>query len=284
VIVLAASFGLVPLTRTILPLTGMAVYRLGGFGFFQGIGRSFWALPHAGLRDYFRYELGFWMLGTLFLTWGGLTGLWRLVRGKSSDERAIDDEVCATAAFVHIGFIVFIFGHRATWFYSLPTLILGLATLASRGPRHRTVLWGLVILLLISDRSKAVDLLKRWRIEAPSPITLNLWANTEDREEWARALEMTRGEQRVLFAMSEGGALLLPGFAPPTGGYFVPGNALPAEVERKAAQLATARAIISAFPPDWPGFVFWPELKTAFHDCDQLMDGRYVWVYRRHDQ
>lgn len=67
---LAATFGCVPLCRTILPRTGMAVYQLAGFGFFRGIGRNFWALPHASLRDYFRYELGFWMLGTAFLMLG----------------------------------------------------------------------------------------------------------------------------------------------------------------------------------------------------------------------
>ena len=46
--ILVANFGPVPFYRTILPTTGMAVYRLGGFGFFQGIGHDFWALPRAG--------------------------------------------------------------------------------------------------------------------------------------------------------------------------------------------------------------------------------------------
>ena len=86
---LAATFGYVPLCRTILPQTGMAVYQLAGFGFFRGIGRNFWALPHAGLRDYFRYELGFWMLGTAFLMLGALAGVWRLARAKSSTYQAI---------------------------------------------------------------------------------------------------------------------------------------------------------------------------------------------------
>ena len=42
---LAATFGYVPLCRTILPHTGMAVYQLAGFGFFRGIGRNFWRCP-----------------------------------------------------------------------------------------------------------------------------------------------------------------------------------------------------------------------------------------------
>ena len=75
--ILSVSFGPVPLVKTYLPLTGMAVYRLGNFGFFGGIGRDFWLLPHAGLRDYFRYEVGFWMLGTAVLIGAALVGLRR---------------------------------------------------------------------------------------------------------------------------------------------------------------------------------------------------------------
>ncbi len=73
----------------------------------------------------------------------------------------------------------------------------------------------------------------------------------------------------------------MPGFAPPTVGYLVPGNALPGEVRRKAEQLAAASTIISAFPPGWPGFAFWPELKAALEGCELVMEGRYVRVYRR---
>jgi hypothetical protein len=278
---LALSFGLVPLCRTILPQTGMAVYRLGGFGFFQGIGRDFWVLPHAGLRDYFRYELGFWMLGTAFLIWGGLTGAWRWIRGGSSIDGAINDEICATCAATHIGFIVLIFGHRGTWFYSLPMLVLGVAVLTRRSRWHRICVFVLVALLLISDRSKAIDIIRRWKTEAPSSVTLNLWANPQERAEWAQALRLTEGRKPVLFAMSEGGALLIPAFAPPTLGYLVPGNALPVEVQRKTMQLAAAHMIISAQPPDWPGFVFWPEMKATLDGCELLMKGEYLRVYRR---
>lgn len=278
---LLTTFGIVPVSRTILPQTGMAVYRLGGFGFFRGIGRDFWALPHAQLRDYFRYELGFWMLGTTFLIWGALDAAWRILRQALNADQSINDEICLSCVATHIGFIVLIFGHRGTWFYSLPMLILGLAVLAARGWWYRSFLWGLVVLLLISDRSKAVDLIQRWKTENPSPITLNLWANPQERAEWSQALELTRGEQPVLLAMCDGGALLIPGFAPVVGGYFVPGNALTIEVQRKARQLRNASMIISAQSTDWPGFKFWPELKVALDDCDVVLKGQYLRVYRR---
>ena len=71
-------------------------------------------------------------------------------------------------------------------------LILGLATLATRGPWHRSLLWVLAVLLLISDRSKAVDIIHRWKTEAPSPVTLNLWADPQEQAEWAQALQLSQ--------------------------------------------------------------------------------------------
>ncbi len=278
--ILAVGFGPVAVARTCLPLTGMEAYRLANFGFFFGIGRDFWLLPHAGLRDYFRYEVGFWLLGTAFLVSGALFGLRRLARGDSSDNQAGGDEIVATCAVVHIVFVVFLFGHRTNWLYSLPMLILGLAALASRGRRHRAVLWVLAALLLVSDRSKAVDILRRWRTDAPSAATLNLWADSVERAEWQQAQELTRGRQPVLVAMCDGGALLIPGFASPSVGYLIPGIVLPVEVERKAAQLATAPMIIAAASP-WPGLEVWPALAATLDGCELVMEGRFLRVYRR---
>jgi hypothetical protein len=278
---LTLTFGVVPLGRTILPRTGMAVYRLGGFGFFHGIGRDFWSLPHAQLRDYFRYELGFWTLGTAFLIWGALRAIWRLLQRHITPDQGINDEICLTCAVTHVGFIFLIFGHRGTWFYSLPMLILGLTLLADHGSWHRRFLWVLVVLVFISDRSKAIDILHHWKTDRPSTVTLNLWADPQEQAEWTRALQLTHGKQPVLLAMCDGGALLLPGFVPPAGGYFVPGNALEVEVQRKAAQLNVATMIISAQSADWIGFTIWPEMKAALEGCELVQNGQYLRVYHR---
>ena len=195
VLILIVSFGVIPLAKTLLPFTGMAVYRISNYGFFRGLGREFWVLPGAGVRDYFRYEVGCWMLGTAVLLWGGLAALWRLAGGDSPADRAVRDEVIATCVGVHLGFVVFLFGHRGTWFYSLPMLILGLAVLATVGPRVRSLVLLLCCLLLVSDRSKAVELIRRWKTESPSAVTLDVWADAAERDEWAHCLELTRGEQ-----------------------------------------------------------------------------------------
>ncbi len=280
-LILTLGFGAAPLAKTILPFTGMAVYRISRYGFFHGIGREFWVLPHAGIRDYLRYEVGFWMLGTAVLLGGGLAGLRRLARGDSTGDRALDDEIIATCAAVHLGFVVLLFGHRGTWLYSLPMLILGLATLGNGGRRPRIAVWLLAVLLLVNDRSKAVEIVRCWKTLAPSAVTLNLWTDAAERDEWAKALELTRGERPALLATCDGGALLTPGFAQPEVGYLIPGNALPVEARRKAAQLASAPMIVSVLEPDWLGFTFWPDISAALHGCELVMEGHFVRVYRR---
>jgi hypothetical protein len=280
-VLLAVTFGRLPFFLTIVPRTGRAVYRINDLGFFNAGGRQWISIRGGGLLDYFRYEIGFWIIGTIFLFWGGLFALWRRARGVSTGDLAENDEVIATCAAVHIAFVVFVFGHQGTWVYSLPMLVLGLAALANRGRWHNAVVWALVLLLLVNDRSKAVEIVRRWRTDAPSAVTLGLWASPLERAEWVRALELSRGRPTALLAMCDGAALFVPGFAPPVGGYYVPGSPVPIEAHRKAEQLAAAQVIISAHPPDWTGFNFWPEIKAALDGRECLLNGQSLWVYGR---
>ncbi|QDV37855.1 hypothetical protein ElP_58020 [Tautonia plasticadhaerens] len=279
--ILALAFGPRSLARTISPATGASIYRLNDFGFFHGRGRDFWNLPDAGPFDYFRYEVGFWMLGTAILAGGGLAAGLRLARRVEGAEAARDDELVATCAAVHLAFVTLLFGHRVTWVYSLPMLVLGLALLANRGPRHRLLVWALAGLLLVNDRSKLIAARMLREELAPSPSTRDLWASPREREEWARALELSRGERPVLLAMSEGGAVLFPGFAPPTVAYLYPGCPTPEEVRRKAEQLSGARVVISFYPPDWEGFALWPRIGDALDGLEPVFEGQALRVYRR---
>jgi hypothetical protein len=280
---LAATFGLVPLWRTLIPTTGGEVYRLNGFGFFFGKGRSFWQLPNAGIIDYFRYETAFYLLGTVVLAWGGLSGLGRLATGAASDEEARDDEVVATCALVQVGFVFFFFGHRNTWFYPLPMLTAGLATLAQRGRWARVAVGLLTLMLLVSDRSKTMEVVHRWRTESAPAATLGLWIKPADLEEWTKVRELVNANDghAVLFAMCEGGALWLPGFQPPSSGYIVPGLPTSVEIERKVAQLRQAHLIVMHDPAEWNVFRRWPELKAAFDGCSLIFEGPVLKVYRR---
>jgi hypothetical protein len=279
-LVLAAVYGARPLFRTLIPTAGIEVYRQSRFGFFHGTGRDFWYRPGAGLRGYFRYEIGYWLAGTFVLIGGGIESLVRLAR-KVPPKVAHNDEVVLGCAWLHVLFVTLFFGHRFSWKYYHSLFLLGLAALVPRGRRHAVVVVVLAALVLYTDKAWVQALADDWRVRAPSATTLGLWATREDQEEWARVLELTRGERPVLMAECEGVTLLFPRFAPPMGAYFVPGHPLPVEIRRKAAQLASATLIVKVGPPGDRRFDRWPELVAALDGCEPVWEGKLYQVYRR---
>ena len=279
--VLAAAFGPMSVLRTATPAAGAAIYRAAGYGFFFGRGREFWLLPGAGLRAYFRHEVGFWLLGTALLAWGGVAAAARLARGGGTADERRDAGLVATCAAGHLVFVCALFGHRWTWVYSLPLLIAGLAVLSKRSPRLRWAAWGLAACLLVNDRSKVAAWQQLRTTRSPSAATLGLWATPASRAEWERALELTRGRRPVLLAMCDGAAALVPGFAPPEVGYLVPGGLLPAEARRKVEQLRTATAVIAFRLPDADRIACGPQLRAALADAELVLDGADLQVYLR---
>jgi hypothetical protein len=193
----------------------------------------------------------------------------------------LDDEIVASAAGLHAVFVTLLFTNRNSWVYDFAILIVGLAALARRTRWHALAVGGLAVLLLLSDRSKLAATAREWRVLAPSAETLGLWATPQERADWTRVRELTRGRRPVLLALNEGAALLSPGFALPVGGYFYL-YAHPSEIRRKAAQLAEATMIVRTVPPDWIGFTFWPELGAALDGCELVWHGQGdLAVYRR---
>ena len=172
-------------------------------------------------------------------------------------------------------------GHRTSWTYYFPILILGLAALAKRARGGPWIAWCLAAMLLVNDRSKLLQTYREWSTSAPSAETLGLWATPAERSEWLKVLELTRGRQPVLLTTIEGSVPLVPRFAPPAAAYFCPGLTLPAEARRKADQLASASMIVAAVPRDWRGFALWPELKAAMEGCEPVFEGETFRVYRR---
>jgi hypothetical protein len=279
-LVLAAVYGAQPLCRTLIPTAGIEVYRQSRFGFFHGTGRDFWYRPGAGLRGYFRYEIGYWLIGTFVLIGGGLESLARLTR-KVPSKVAHNNEVVLGCAVLHVLFVTLFFGHRFSWKYYLSLFLLGLTALVPRSRRYMMVIAALAVLVFYTDKAWVQALAHDWSARAPSATTLGLWATREDRDEWARVLELTRGVRPVLLAECEGATLLFPQFAPPTGAYFVPGHPLPAEIRRKAAQLAAGQWIVKVGRPGDRRFDRWPELTATLDGCDPVWEGTMYQVYRR---
>jgi hypothetical protein len=279
-VVLAAVYGVRPLVNTLIPTGGLEVYRQSHFGFFHGSGRDFWYRPGAGLRGYLRYEIGYWLAGTFVLIGGGLESLRRLAR-RIAPPVPYNDEVVLGCATLHVAFVTLFFGHSFSWKYYLAILLLGLAAMAPRGRRHALVIGILAVMVSFTAKAWVQALANDWKTRSPSALTLGLWSTPQERREWARVLELTRGRRPVLLADCEGATLLFPHFAPPTGAYFVPGHPLPAEVRRKAAQLASADWIVKVGPPADQRFRRWPELTAALDGCEIAWGGDQYQVYHR---
>ena len=104
---LAAVYGISPLLTTLTPGAGIEVYRQSKHGFFRGVGKEFWSIPGGGLRDYFRYEVGSWLVGTLVLLGGSLLSLGRVIRRSATR----NDEMVLTCGIEHVAFILLFFGN-----------------------------------------------------------------------------------------------------------------------------------------------------------------------------
>jgi hypothetical protein len=281
-VVLGAVYGVRPLLNTLIPRSGMEVYRRSGYGFFFGSGRDFWYRPGAGVRGYLRYEIGYWLAGTLVLVAGGLGSLRRIAR-RIVPKVAFNDEVVLGCALIHVMFVTFFFGHRFSWKYYLSLFLAGLADMVPRGRRHAWVIAFLAVLILFTCKAWVQSVADDWKTRSRSPVILGLWATPDEQREWARVLELTRDEPQppVLLARCEGATLLFPRFAPPVVAYLVPGHPLASEVRRKADQLASARLIVVVASPGDRWFARWPELAAALDGCEPVWEGKEYEVYRR---
>ena len=279
---LAAIFGLVPLFTTLTPGAGIEVYRQSRHGFFNGVGKEFWFIPGGGLRDYFRYEVGSWMVGTFLLTTGGLLALVRVAQHRATG----NDELVLTCSIQHIAFILLFFGNRWTWVYYYATMILGLAAIGVRGRRHAAIIGVLALLVLAGSKAKFETTARLWQTDSPRVETFGLWASTAERADWLKVLELSKGHHPVvLLAETDGAAFLTPDvFEPPAGSYFVPGHPVPSEIRRKAEQIARAETVVIARPKGDPGrggYDAWLEIASAFEGFEIISQGELFRVERR---
>jgi hypothetical protein len=297
-LMLGLLYGFRPLLNTLVPGGGLEVYRQNHYGFFRGEGRAFWLLPGATLRDYLRFEVGAWLAGTAVLGAGGVAALWRIARRRGSSS----DEVVATCAAMHAGFVCLFFGNRMSWVYYYAVLVAGLAVMDTREPgtparwfdwlgRHRwqAAAVGLVALLtLVGSKVKLETTARLWRTDTPVGGTLGLWASPAEREEWLTVLRMCleeRGGKPVLLARVEGAAVLLPAtFARPQTAYLVPGHPTGPELKRKADQIAAANLVVRVRPrldPARGGYERWPAIAQALEGFRPVWVGESFEVDRR---
>ncbi len=278
-------FGLGSLRATIVPTSASEAYRAYRFGFFRGIGREVWAQVLRRPGEQLGTGAWFWLVGMLALTVLGLEAAWRLLRRRATGEGVADDELLATCAGLHALFLMLAFAGPWSWTYYSVLVVLGLAVFAGRVKGREAIVWCLVSIALVGDLRNGIVTCAAWMRMNPSEETAGLWAFGEERAEWRRVLDLTRGRDAAVLAMAGGAGLLFREYPEPESYFLLRGISTASEIERTLAQLARADVIV--VPRCKPVDVLSPEHMAEFAVFLRAMklvhDGPDYRVYERRE-
>ena len=280
-IILTLNFGFGPLIHTLLPLTGMRVYRNRHFGFFTGTGSRFWRQPIGSWFYYFRTVAGFWIFETVYLIAAAIVALRRRLKGSFTEFLA-RDELIITCALLHVAFVTFFFGNRESWVYYSYLPLIGVAAAVDIGPAYRRVAAAIVMVGVISWINPGLFFEELWATNIRSAATAGLWASPGKTREWVRVLDFARGRRAVLLDSRGAADFLFPQFGKPTSLYLVPGLTLPAEMQRRLEQVKAADLVVVPLskPPCF-GIPRVPQVRIALKGFVPVWRGKFFEVFQR---
>jgi hypothetical protein len=279
---LAALFGPEALLNTLLPTTGAESYRQMNYGFFRGVGRSFWLPERPSLRYYVASQAGHYLVGSVVLLAAGAAAWWRLARRRSG-WADLGTEVIACTAMMHLAFLTMFYAAWTSWTYYYDVLLVGLAAASARGRRASVLVAFLAVAALVGHKHWFNNCVAAWKSQAPSASTAGLWADAGERDEWRRVRQAVAGQTASLLT-TQGGCLelLVPGFSDPEDFFLAPGIPRDVELRCKLDQVATARTvIIRRFATDRSFLELWPQFRRSLDGCDLTWDGPRYQVYTR---
>jgi hypothetical protein len=288
IIILATLYSPASAVRTLFPVEGAVAYHDQNFGFFTGIGRSFWNPPNVPWIYYLFDFSGFWIASSIFLVVCG-TMAWtrwhRNIAGNAPDVRR--DEILWTCAILHLAFVFFFFGNQWSWICYSFILILGVAVAADLSPMNRRLALLLCVLGLTSWVGRGWYIARYWHERSPSAITAGLWASPDETAEWQKARALAHGHRSIVLETKGDASLMFPEFAPPVALYLDPGLMPAAEIQREVEQLSAATIVVvpisNNIAPESQGVPKAPEIENEMKSLDLIFGGKYFDVYRRRD-
>lgn len=266
---LALWLGIGPVLDTLLPTGAARTYQDEGFGFFFGVGRNFWLPVGARPVHYLLLPVGFWLVATVWLTVGAARRVGRL-----------RDPVAATAvtcAFLHLGFVLFLFGNEWSWLYYSAVLVCGLCAVVGDPARPGGSGWtapvSLAVLAVVGQLNQTAFAVGSLWTHGRSPTTAGLYATPADTALWGKVREIGRGGRgRVMvFGPSGGASVVFPELDSPRAWFLLRGAAIPPEVERVRAQLRAADWLVLPNTPR-PFYAAWPAFAAevaGFREVEQ---------------
>ena len=280
----------------LLPIAGARAYRTEHYGFFAGVGRSFWYFPGVHVAYYFGTVRAFWFAATLGLTLSSICAALRLVRrtpvGESLERNY---EIVLSCGLLHVAFITLFFGNAFTWPYYVALPVMGIAAASSWNSSTTRAAWVLVFLALVGHKSMLVESYHSWLEDTSGPQTAGLWASAAECQEWGHIQDLVRGRESVLLQAYGGAALLFSEFQKPVAAYLYVGQPSPNEVRRQLRQLSQASvAVVSTTgssasffylepsPEGEPMFLeAWPLFAAALSGWQVSWRGKLAVVYQR---
>jgi hypothetical protein len=248
-VIFAAWLGIEPLVSTLFPFRAAKNYGEEKFGFFFGSGRDFWVPVGNPITRYLLFPAGFWLLASVWLIVAAVRRI-----GKLRDPLAAS---VVTAAFLHVVFVVFLFGNEWSWLYYSPLLVCGFCATVNHDDWPIPCGLALVAVIgMIPQTWASLDFLNRWE---RSPAIAGLYAEPDDIAAWERWRELGKHHRVMVFGRSSGASVVFPELDSTRVWFLLRSTVTPMEVERVHGQLRAAQYLIVAKsenyrPPDWPEF------------------------------
>ena len=279
-----AAYGTPATFRLSLPLTGAEIYRAGHFGFFTGAGRGFWYFPRVHLGYYFGTVVAFWFAASVGLIAGGCSSAFAVLASfRNREEPTPARELTLFCALMHVALVTLFFGNNASW-TSYPYLLpMGVGTMTLWTNYTQKLVWLLIILGVVGQKGMIDQNFHAWFDTAPSTTTAGLWANRDERQEWAYVLNLSKDKSPVVLVFDGSAELLFTEMARPVVVTLVRGSTPSSELRRKIDQLSAAQIAIVPEVPNSLGFLNgWPEFKDKLSIWGRVVfRGRYFTVYQR---
>ncbi len=282
-VVLGSIYGVRPLVASVLPLNGMKIYATNHFGFFTPWSRTFWYPARDAIGAYVGTIAPFWMGSTVWLALAGLFAGWQLLSApvRSAPTRT-RDEIIFCCGLLQTLFVLRLFGPPMSWTYYPYLLVMGVAAASAVSYGPALVAFALAVVVLVPQLVYLASGALQWKSMTPSPVTAGLWADANERAEWANVQRLVAGHRAVAIGVAGCVPLLAPNFEPPIGAYLVPDESTPTEVERTIARVKTAEMVVRpASVSIGDPIASWPELTRAFDNFDLVWKGRVYQVCRR---
>jgi hypothetical protein len=280
--ILGSIYGVGPLIASLLPISGMKIYKTLHFGFFTPWSRTFWDPSGLSVGNYFATIAPFWMGSTIWLALAGLWAGWRLWSLPREDQSIRNrDEIIFCCAVLQTLFVLRFFGPPLSWTYYPYILVIGIVATSVMNSGSAIVTAALTVVAFVAQIVSVNIAVAEWKISAPVPLGAGLWADAGERDEWNTVSHLIAGHRAVAVGVAGGASILFPDFEKPIGAYLVRDEALPSEVAQTIEHIKTADFVVRpASESVGDPISFWPELTRTLDNLDVVWKGRVYQVCR----